>query len=137
MLQVSRQVSYSLLLLTILARKSNRKKPISIRTISESTRLPYFFLSHLAAKLKKAGVVDSKKGVSGGYFIKKPLNRITIENIILAIGENVKLVNCLNKKSCLFKELCPAYPFWSGIEQEIKGRMKRYTLGDLILNSKR
>jgi Rrf2 family protein len=132
MLQVSRQVSYSLLLLTILARRSDQKKPLSIRAVSESSHLPYFLLSHLAAKLKKAGIIDSKKGASGGYFIKEPLDKITIEKIISAIGESVKLVNCLNEKDCLFKKLCPAYPFWSEMEREIKVKIKKYTLADLV-----
>ena len=82
--------------------------------------------------MKKAGIVGSRKGVKGGYFIKKPSDKVTIEDIILAIGESVKLVNCLNEKSCLFQKVCPAFPFWLDIEKSIKKKIKKYTLRDLL-----
>lgn len=132
MLQVSRQVSYSLLLLALLAKEANPKNPASIKNIAKKTRLPYFFLSQLAARLKRAGILESKRGVKGGYYLRKSPKGLTIEKVIKAIGEDIKLTRCVSQRKCDFKKLCPLYPLWSEIEKELKAKMNKYTLEQFL-----
>jgi Rrf2 family protein len=93
MLKLSKSIEYSLLALIFISNNEN-KSVVSSRKISEELNIPYELLSKLLQKLVQKGIVKSRQGKFGGYNLVIPKNELSIYNVINAIEENVKIVNC-------------------------------------------
>jgi Rrf2 family protein len=94
---LSKKAEYSLYALLHLARKY-KKGPILIRKISESEQIPKKFLENILFDLKKLGIVDSKKGKGGGYFLIKRPENIDILQIIRHFDGAIALLPCVSDK---------------------------------------
>ena len=77
-------------------------KPVSLTDISVRQNISLSYLEQLFAKLKNEKLVKSVRGSSGGYILEKNPKDIRISNIIFAVDEQVKTLNCKkdSKKSC-------------------------------------
>ena len=67
--------------LTYLSEKFN-EGPVLISEISRKKKIPLKFLENILLELKKADILDSKKGKGGGYFLKKSPDKIKVAAII-------------------------------------------------------
>ena len=77
-------------------------KPVSLNDISLRQNISLSYLEQLFAKLKNSKLVKSVRGPSGGYILDKNPKEIKLSNIIFAVDEKVKTLNCKkdSKKSC-------------------------------------
>ena len=73
-------------------------KPVSLNEISLRQNISLSYLEQLFAKLKNVKLVKSIRGPSGGYILEKNPKDIKLSNIIFAVDEKVKTLNC-NKES--------------------------------------
>ena len=74
--------------------------PISLSEISIRQNISLAYLEQIFLKLKHNKLVKSSRGASGGYILEKPASEIKLSNIIYAVDEEVKTLNCKKK----FKE---------------------------------
>ena len=74
-----------------------------IQTISEAQNIPKRFLEQILNDLRSAGVVESKRGVSGGYRLARPPEQITLAEVIRFIEGPLAPVGCVSEK---FYEAC-------------------------------
>lgn len=81
--------------MTYLARHSHGK-PILISTIAKEEKIPVKFLEGILLDLKKSGLLDSKKGKGGGYFLNIEPNLITIASIIRTLEGPIALLPCVS-----------------------------------------
>lgn len=58
---------------------------ITAQQISETQDIPLKFIENILATLKRAGVVNAKRGVEGGYWLARPASSITLADIIRAV----------------------------------------------------
>ena len=79
---------------------------VRIQAISDQQHIPKRFLEQILNDLKSAGIVESKRGVAGGYRLHKPPDRITLAEIIRHIEGPLAPVSCVSEK---FYEKC-SYP---------------------------
>ena len=61
------------------------ESPLSVRDIAERTGLPQPYLEQILLALKGAGLVKSKRGVSGGYYLARPPEAILLSQIVSAV----------------------------------------------------
>ena len=73
------------------------KGPISLAEISLRQNISLAYLEQIFLKLKNNKLVRSSRGANGGYVLEKPASEIKLSNIIFAVDEEVKTLNC--KKS--------------------------------------
>ena len=74
---------------------SNAKSgPISLSEISVRQNISLAYLEQIFLKLKNNKLVKSSRGAKGGYVLDKPASEIKISNIIYAVNEEVKTLNC-------------------------------------------
>ena len=74
---------------------ANQKlKPVSLNEISLRQNISLSYLEQLFSKLKNQKLVKSIRGSSGGYILEKNPKDIKISNIIFAVDEQVKTLNC-------------------------------------------
>ena len=71
---------------------------VRIQTISEQQNVPKRFLEQILNDLKSAGVVESRRGVAGGYRLSKPPDQITLARVIRHIEGPLAPVSCVSEK---------------------------------------
>ena len=76
---------------------------VRIQTISEQQNIPKRFLEQILNELKSAGILDSKRGLSGGYPLKLSPDKITLARVIRLIEGPLAPVSCVSEK---FYERC-------------------------------
>lgn len=77
--------------------------PILISEISRKKKIPLKFLENILLELKKADILDSKKGKGGGYFLKKSPDKIKVATIIRLVNGPIAMLPCV---SLYFYERC-------------------------------
>jgi Rrf2 family protein len=76
---------------------------VRIQEISKRQNIPKRFLEQILNDLKSAGILESKRGVAGGYRLKKPPDRITLAEVIRHIEGPLAPVSCVSER---FYEKC-------------------------------
>ena len=109
--------------------------PISLSDISLRQNISLPYLEQIFIKLKDSNLVKSTRGAKGGYILEKPANDIKISNIISAVDEEVKMLNCKkeSKKGCNNKSTkCITHNLWDQLDQHINNFFEKVKLQDLI-----
>ena len=128
---------YAVMALADLA-KFNSDNPVSLRDISLRQNISLDFLEQIFSKLKKNNIVKSIRGSNGGYILNKQPVEIKLANILNAIDEEVKTVQCKkeSKKGCNSKmSKCITHNLWDELEMHINQFFEQKNLKDLINNS--
>ena len=99
---LSKKSQYALKALSYLVEKQN-EGPILISEIAEKKKIPLKFLENILLELKKAEILDSKKGKGGGYFFSKNPQDISLARIIRLVNGPIALLPCV---SLNFYEKC-------------------------------
>jgi len=92
-------------------------------------------LLKLFSKLKSERLVKSIRGSSGGYILDRNAKDIKLSNIIFAVDEQVKTLNCKreSKKGCHGKTVkCITHYLWDDLEKHINNFFENVNLNDLI-----
>jgi|TARA_B110000902_G_C14123086_1_gene518967 Rrf2 family iron-sulfur cluster assembly transcriptional regulator len=111
------------------------EKPISLTEISIRQNISLSYLEQLFLKLKNKKLVKSIRGSYGGYILEKPASQIKLSNIIYAVDETVKTLNCKkdSKKGCNHKSMkCITHNLWDDLEKHINGFFENIKLEDLV-----
>ena len=125
---------YAVMAMADLASHSS-DKPISLAEISLRQNISLSYLEQLFVKLKTRNLVKSIRGSNGGYILVKPASEIKLSNIIFAVNETVKTLNCKkeSKKGCNHKTMkCITHNLWDDLEQHINSFFEKKKLEDLI-----
>ena len=113
----------------------NTKIPVSLRDISLRQGISLDYLEQIFSKLKKNNIVKSIRGTNGGYILSKEPEHIKLANILNAVDEEVKTVQCKkeSKKGCNGKtSKCITHNLWDELEIHIQHFFNKKNLGDLI-----
>ena len=113
--------------------KENGPTSLSDISLRQNISLPY--LEQIFIKLKDNNLVKSTRGAKGGYILEKPANEIKISNIISAVDEEVKTLNCKkeSKKGCNNKSTkCITHNLWDQLDQHINNFFEKVKLQDLV-----
>ena len=108
--------------------------PISLAEISIRQNISLAYLEQIFSKLKNNKLVRSSRGANGGYVLEKPASEIKLSNIIYAVDEEVKTLNCKknSKKGCNNKTTkCITHNLWDQLDQHINGFFENVKLQDL------
>ncbi|MDH5719629.1 MAG: Rrf2 family transcriptional regulator [Spirochaetia bacterium] len=82
---ISAKLNYSIKAVLELARSYGSGRLLNLETISESQNIPQPFLLQIMSLLKRGGIVESIRGVSGGYMLTKGAGEIKIKDVIMAV----------------------------------------------------
>ena len=116
----------------------NNINPISLRDISLRQGISLVFLEQIFSKLKKNQIVKSIRGTQGGYILNNDPAKIKLINILNAVNEKVKTVQCKkeSKKGCNSKtSKCITHNLWDELEIHINYFFEQKNLKDLISNT--
>ncbi len=113
--------------------------PVSLRDISLRQGISLNYLEQIFSKLKKNEIVKSIRGTQGGYVLNKNPNDIKLTNILNAVDEKVKTVQCKkeSKRGCNGKATkCITHNLWDELEIHINTFFENKSLKDLLNNNK-
>ena len=114
------------------------KGPTSLTDISLRQNISVAYLEQIFIKLKNKRLVKSIRGAKGGYELEASPDEIRISNIISAVDEKVKTLNCKkeSKKGCNNKSAkCITHNLWDQLDQHINNFFNKVKLQDLIKRS--
>jgi Rrf2 family transcriptional regulator, cysteine metabolism repressor len=126
---------------------------VPLAEIAEHDGMPLAYLEHLVARLRKAGLIDSRRGSRGGYMLARPAEQITTAEIVEALEGAIAPIECISQGPdgaiVCSRELVPATPagggrvgsdsyvcptklLWTKVRFSIVKALEDTTLADLV-----
>ena len=133
-MKLSSKGRYAVMALVDLAR-FNEINPVSLRDISLRQGISLDYLEQIFLKLRKKEIVQSVRGTQGGYILNKNAREIKLTNILNAVDEKVKTVQCKKelKEGCNGKATkCLTHNLWDELETHINNFFDKKSLEDLV-----
>lgn len=129
MITVSKKIEYAIVLIKYMSKQSG--KPASLGDVAKRMNLPYRFLSQIGLNLKNGGLVTSKEGKMGGYTLEKDWQKKSLYDLMIVLGEEKHLVDCLGDHDCPREDSCQMKKVWLKIESKIINEFKKFKLKEL------
>ena len=116
------------------ARITDVDESVPLSAIAERQHLSLPYLDQVFAKLRRAGLVDSARGRTGGYRLARAASEITIAEIMDAVEEAVKMTRCGGDdvSPCLPGERCMTHGLWDALGAHINAVLSATTLQQVI-----
>ena len=108
---------------------------VSLSDVSARQAVSLKYLEAIIAALSRADFVESRRGKTGGYRLKKPVSAYTVGGILRAAEGNLTPVSCsglLTPSSCSRAPSCPTFPLWKELERRVDEYLESVTLADLL-----
>jgi Rrf2 family protein len=121
----------------------NYEKPVvRIQAISDQQNIPKRFLEQILNDLKSAGIVQSKRGVAGGYRLAKQPDQITLASVVRHIEGALAPVSCVSERfyekcSCPDESRCAIRSVMKEVRDAIVAIMERVTIADLCQRARK
>jgi FeS assembly SUF system regulator len=134
MLRMSKLTDYGIVLLTHFA-KNPEGKSLTARELSAITRVPLPTVGKLLKTLCRGEILESHRGINGGYKLTQPPHAITVASIIELLEGPVALTDCSNTETgvCDLENHCPVKSNWRKINTVVQQALEALTLADMTL----
>ncbi len=131
MLRVSKLTDYATALMTLLAEAPDQVH--SAQAMAERARLELPTVSKLLKQLAHAGLVESFRGVNGGYKLAREPGAISIADIVTAMEGPIGMTECSAQSGlCEHEAHCGVRVNWQHINRAISQALGRVTLADML-----
>ena len=134
MLIVQKKTQYALRAIFELARRKDQG-PTKISDIARLQAIPSRFLEVILNQLKGSGIVESKRGFYGGYYLVQPPESITVGDVLRymrSTSESANCIACISGKECPFEGNCVFSSMWERVNHAIFDIFDETTIQDLI-----
>lgn len=118
--------------------QENQPSVIQIKDIAERQHIPAKFLEQILLNLKNAGLLQSKMGVGGGYYLARPPEQITLGQIVRILDGPLAPIRCVSQMAyepcgCPDEETCGLRLVMLDVRNAIANILDGATLADVIL----
>lgn len=133
---LSKKTKYGLKALIFIAKQSETA-PVLISDISEKEKIPKKFLEAILLDLKKFGILGSKKGKGGGYYLMKDPKTVTAATLIRVLDGPIAMLPCVSLNyyekcdDCPHEEVCSLNKFLAEVRDNTLNLLQQKTLYDL------
>lgn len=134
---LSKKTKYGLKALIFIAKQSEMA-PVLISDISEKEKIPKKFLEAILLDLKKFGILGSKMGKGGGYYLMKDPKTVTAATLIRVLDGPIAMLPCVSLNyyekcdDCPNEEVCSLNKFLAEVRDNTLNLLQEKTLYDLI-----
>lgn len=111
-----------------------QKGLVRINEIAEREKIPLKFLEQILLGLKKAGLVQSKRGMGGGYTLNKPPEIITLAQVIRTTDGPLAPLGCVSQWahiSCPSENICGLHSVMLDVRNAIANTLEGFTIADV------
>jgi Rrf2 family protein len=114
--------------------------PISIAAMAKESSVPYAYLEQLIVPLRKAELVESRRGAQGGYRLTRSPELIRVGEVYRVMEGPVAPMDCVSEdpadQTCPLIEGCETRPVWLKVRDSIVDALDSLTLADLVKDPK-
>jgi len=133
-MRISARTDYAIRVLVELAADTGR--PLTCEGIASSQQIPYRFLKAVVRDLRQAGLVRSRRGCEGGYWLGRPAGSISLADVVAAVDGELLTVNGEAPESLEYP--APAErvdALWRALRAHVSELMAAVTIADLTTDT--
>lgn len=110
--------------------------PVALASVSDRQKISLSYLEQLFGKLRRYKLVDSVRGPGGGYCIARPLDQVTVADIIRAVDEQLDATQCGGRENCHDEHRCMTHDLWSTLNSKMYDYLSSVSLAELVHRQK-
>ena len=132
-MRVSAKELYGLRAMSEFARHFGRG-PLSLTEVARSQGISQAYLEQIAIDLRRAGLLQSRRGARGGYFLAGAPEETTAGDVIRALEGSILPVQCVAERRCVpcsREDECSARGIWEQVRDRLSETLDSITLADL------
>jgi Rrf2 family protein len=130
-MEITRRTDYAIRLLLELVRLGGG--PVSVRKLAEVQEVPYAFARGIQRDLAAAGLVESRRGASGGVVLARSPEEITLYDVALATQQSVSCSVCTSDPTwCSRMGGCAVHRVWRDVDEMVGKYLKGQSLAGLL-----
>ncbi len=132
MLRMTKQADYGIVLMTFCASRPGQR--FAAPELAVETRLPAPTVSKILKLLAREGMLESHRGVKGGYSLARSPDRITVAAMISALDGPIAFTECIEDTPgvCSQESSCRLRTNWQRINQAVCQALESISLAELI-----
>ncbi len=132
MIRLSRLADYGVVLMSHIAAGPDRL--CAAHAAAAATRIPEPTVSKILKALSRNGLLDSHRGVNGGYALARAPAEISVTDIIGAVDGPIAMTECLDADggACRIETFCPTRTIWQKINAAVRRALDGISLADMI-----
>jgi Rrf2 family protein len=137
-MRLSKRGEYGLRAMLVLAEPDEDGQPrrVQIKELVAREKIPAKFLEQILLGLKNAGILHSKMGVGGGYYLARPADKVTLGQIIRVLDGPIAPVKCVSQMAyepcgCPDEETCGLRMVMFDVREAISNVLDKTTLADV------
>lgn len=139
-MKISTRGEYGVRAMVALARNYGAG-PMTLTAVATASSVPPTYLEQLIAPLRRAGLVESKRGAQGGYQLARPPALIRVGEVYRVMEGPVAPMDCVSEdpadQTCPLIDGCETRPVWLKVRDSIIDALDSTTLADLVDPNKR
>lgn len=106
---------------------------LPLPTIAERQHLSVAYLEQIFLRLRRAGLVESERGRSGGYRLCRPPSEIMVADIMTAVEEETRMTRCVGGDvGCVGEHKCLTHGLWHALGGHIRDFLGGISLSDVV-----
>jgi FeS assembly SUF system regulator len=131
MLRMTKQADYAIVLLTRMANTPEQR--FNATKIASTTGLPQPIVSKILKLLTRQEILNSHRGVKGGYLLARSTDEISIAQIIEAVEGPIGITECVDDTpgACSQEPICPVRSNWQRINEAVRQALGQITLDEM------
>ena len=133
MIRISKMADYGVLLLGHFAQLEQALT--SSAELAETYHMPRAVVSNLLKEFGRAGLLESRRGLRGGYRLARPAAQITLLDVLNAIEGPVQLIECAAEPAtthCCYEDVCPSRSPMQAVHRRLMALLESISLAELM-----
>ena len=131
--ELNTKARYAVMAMADLAKHSEEGGAVPLSAIAERQNLSLAYLEQIFLLLRRAGLVVSARGRSGGYLLARPAHDVAIAEIMKATSEETRMTRCLDgDPGCLGDHRCLTHGLWHALGGHITAFLSNVTLQEVL-----
>ena len=144
-MKFSKKSEYALRALIELTANYDQDVPVQRTQLAREQRIPLGFLEGILLTLRNAGILTSRRGVDGGYRLRKSPTEVTLGQVIRTLDGPLAPIGCVSQtayqkcEDCPYaeKSVCAIQNIMLEVRNAISGILDNYTLDDFVRSADR
>jgi Rrf2 family protein len=130
--ELNTKARYAVMAMADLA-KHGEAAAVPLSAIAERQDLSMAYLEQIFLRLRRAGLVASARGRTGGYLLARPADAIQIAEIMNAVEEETRMTRCLDGEiGCLHDKRCLTHSLWHALGGHIAAFLSNVSLQEVL-----
>jgi len=130
--ELNTKARYAVMAMADLA-KHGEAAAVPLSAIAERQNLSLAYLEQIFLRLRRAGLVESARGRTGGYLLARPANLIPVGEIMKAVEEETRMTRCLDGDvGCLGDHRCLTHGLWHALGGHIAAFLANVSLQEVV-----